>query len=65
MWSMAKVVIVANEHWAPGGFDHRAATAEIIKTATALMRGEPVAAVGHRVVHGGMGTARRLGSTGP
>ena len=46
--------IVADEHWNASGFDHRAATGEIIKTATALMQGAPVAAVGHRVVHGGV-----------
>ncbi len=45
--------VVADEHWEPRGFDHRAATGEIIKVATALMKGTPVAAVGHRVVHGG------------
>ena len=49
-----KGAIVAEQQWAADGFDHRAATGEIIKTATGLIRGTPVAAVGHRVVHGGM-----------
>jgi acetate kinase len=36
------------------GFDHDAATREIIKTRRALLKGESVSAFGHRVVHGGM-----------
>jgi acetate kinase len=46
--------VVAEENWDSKGFDHRAATSEIIKTATSLIRGTPAAAVGHRVVHGGV-----------
>jgi len=49
-----KGAVVAEQQWAADGFDHRAATGEIIKTATGLVRGTPVTAVGHRVVHGGM-----------
>lgn len=36
------------------GFDHRAATREIIDAAMELKQGAPVAGVGHRVVHGGI-----------
>jgi len=44
---------VAERRWAAKGFDHRAATQEILKTGRSLIEYEPVAAVGHRVVHGG------------
>ena len=44
---------VAEQSWPVEGLDHQAATREIIKTATGLIRGAPVLAVGHRVVHGG------------
>jgi len=44
---------VAEESFARDGFDHRAATRKLLETATKLMRGRKVAAVGHRVVHGG------------
>jgi acetate kinase len=40
--------------WAKEGFDHRAATQEILKTTIELKRGVPVAGIGHRVVHGGV-----------
>jgi len=36
------------------GFDHRAATREILNLAVALKKDSPVAGVGHRVVHGGV-----------
>jgi acetate kinase len=39
--------------WPASGFDHKAATREILETAIALKQGKPVAGVGHRVVHGG------------
>src|SRR5262245_22230174 len=45
---------VAEKSFPPAGFDHRAATQEILRTAVALLAGAPVAGVGHRVVHGGM-----------
>ena len=35
------------------GFDHSAATRKLLETAAQLIRGRKVAAVGHRVVHGG------------
>jgi acetate kinase len=44
---------VAEESFARDGFDHRAATRKLLETAAKLMRGRKVAAVGHRVVHGG------------
>ena len=49
-----KGAVAAEQQWPAEGFDHRAATGEIIRTATSLIRGTPVTAVGHRVVHGGM-----------
>jgi acetate kinase len=45
---------VAEQSWPAGDFDHRAATKAIIDTMRALNPDAPVAAVGHRVVHGGM-----------
>jgi len=44
---------VMEQSWPASGFDHQAASREIIKTAVELIRGTPVLAVGHRVVHGG------------
>jgi acetate kinase len=44
---------VAEQHWPAEGFDHRAATQQILETAVALNFGAPVAGIGHRVVHGG------------
>jgi len=44
---------VAERSWPAEGFDHHAATNEILKTGTELARGTPVIGVGHRVVHGG------------
>lgn len=39
--------------WSAKEVDHRAATKIILETAIALNGGAPIAAVGHRVVHGG------------
>src|SRR5215469_3264274 len=36
------------------GFDHAAATREILTTGATLVRGTPVVGIGHRVVHGGL-----------
>ena len=36
------------------GFDHGAATREIIQTGSTLLKGDSVTAFGHRVVHGGI-----------
>jgi acetate kinase len=43
--------------WESGGMDHGAGTGEIIRTVRELLGGRTVAAVGHRVVHGGMAYA--------
>lgn len=40
--------------WPAEGFDHRAATREILHTATSLSQNASVVGVGHRVVHGGV-----------
>jgi acetate kinase len=44
---------VGEEEWPGEGFDHKAATGKLLETAIRLLDGTPVAAVGHRVVHGG------------
>ena len=44
---------VAERNWPAEGFDHRAAAKALLETARELLGGAPVAAVGHRVVHGG------------
>jgi acetate kinase len=44
---------VAGRSWPAEGFDHRAATKVLLETGRHLLEGAPVAAVGHRVVHGG------------
>src|SRR4051812_31440771 len=48
-----KRATVAERSWDPAGFDHRQATQAILDEAIRLLDGTPVAAVGHRVVHGG------------
>jgi acetate kinase len=48
---------VANREWPSEGFDHHMAAAAIFDTARELLQGTPVAAVGHRVVHGGINFA--------
>jgi len=45
--------IVEQKEWAAKQLDHRVATREILLIATKLLDGAPVAAVGHRVAHGG------------
>lgn len=44
---------IEERSWPTQGFDHRAATREILQMTVALKQGAPVAGVGHRVVHGG------------
>lgn len=44
---------IVEKSWPAEGFDHRAATREILKTGAELIHGTPVVAIGHRVVHGG------------
>jgi acetate kinase len=39
--------------WPADGFNHDAATREILSTARGLVSGTPVEGIGHRVVHGG------------
>ncbi len=46
--------LIEAHSWPEGSLDHRAGTAEIIRVVRGLMGGVPVAAVGHRVVHGGV-----------
>jgi acetate kinase len=46
--------VVEERTWSNENFDHRAATREVLQAAVALRRNEPVAAIGHRVVHGGV-----------
>src|SRR5262245_7924330 len=45
---------VAEKRWPPEGFDHRAAAKALLEAGRELLAGAPVAAVGHRVVHGGV-----------
>ncbi len=45
---------IAEKSWPADGFDHYAATREILETSVKLIQGTPVVAIGHRVVHGGM-----------
>jgi acetate kinase len=44
---------VAEREWPAESFDHRMAAGAIFASAQELLQGTPVAAVGHRVVHGG------------
>jgi acetate kinase len=44
---------VVEQSWPADGFDHRTATRVLLDTCRELLHGTPVAAVGHRVVHGG------------
>jgi acetate kinase len=45
---------VEERSFEPQGFDHAAATREIVKTGRTLLKGGSVIAFGHRVVHGGL-----------
>lgn len=45
--------IVSERTWPAGGFDHAAATREMVSAVNALLAGDDIVAVGHRVVHGG------------
>lgn len=44
---------IVERQWPMQGLDHAAATREILQAAVELNEGEPVAGIGHRVVHGG------------
>src|ERR1700742_1276711 len=50
----AQGATVAEQTWPANGFDHDAATREILATGTSLNAGTPVMGIGHRIVHGGM-----------
>jgi acetate kinase len=50
----AKGGAVEDRAFSSEGFDHDAATRQILTAGAALMGGEPVAGFGHRVVHGGL-----------
>ena len=45
--------VLAEEQWTAKELDHRSSTRVILETMIALNGGRPIAAVGHRVVHGG------------
>ena len=45
--------VLADKNWPAGALDHAAATQEIITVGRELLKGRPVLAFGHRVVHGG------------
>ena len=46
--------VVAERNWESAALDHRTAVAEILQLGQSLLRGRPLVAFGHRVVHGGM-----------
>lgn len=47
-------VTIAQHDWSPGArLDHAQAAAELARIEPALLGGRPLAAIGHRVVHGG------------
>lgn len=46
--------VVQERQWPAEGFDHHAATREVLETAVELLDGSSVAGVGHRIAHGGM-----------
>lgn len=46
--------VVAERNWPNDGLDHHRATDEILLLGRDLLKGRPVIAFGHRVVHGGM-----------
>src|ERR1700761_5491148 len=50
----AQGATLAEQTWPANGFDHHAATREILTTGASLVSGAPVMGIGHRVVHGGV-----------
>ena len=44
---------IEQRSWPVDGFDHKAATREILTVGSSLARGTPIIGVGHRIVHGG------------
>ena len=49
----ARGTTIEQREWPAKGIDHRLATQVILTTAVRLLRGAPVAGVGHRIAHGG------------
>src|ERR1700740_3627944 len=45
---------IVDQNLAAEALNHAAATRRLLETAVELIRGRPVLAVGHRVVHGGL-----------
>jgi acetate kinase len=54
---------VAEREWSAEGFNHDAATREILTSGATLIASTPVTGIGHRVEHGGCDTVHR--SAGP
>lgn len=54
-WTVKDVAgrLIEEEAWPQGGLDHREATSVIFDRSAKMLNGTRVAAVGHRVVHGG------------
>lgn len=52
--SDAQGLSLMERSWPADGFDHDAATREILTTSATLISGTPVVGIGHRIVHGGM-----------
>ncbi len=48
---------IHQQSWPAEGFDHDAATRELLKAVVGVLGGQKVSAVGHRVVHGGLAFA--------
>jgi acetate kinase len=46
--------VIVERTWEAAGFDHDAATREILAEGRRVISGTPVIGIGHRVVHGGM-----------
>src|SRR5271156_2473823 len=50
----ASGMTVQERSWAPEDLDAHAATRAVLLTARDLLRGAPIAGIGHRVMHGGV-----------
>src|ERR1700761_2391042 len=49
----AQGITIEQRSWPAEGFDHTAATREILTVGSGLAKGTPILGVGHRIVHGG------------
>jgi acetate kinase len=49
----AEGTLIAEDNWAADGFGHEEATRQLLRRGVALIKGDPIIGVGHRVVHGG------------